>query len=180
MKNVTRTIPVFFVLVIGLLFAALAVQAQEQTATPEAGTTGQDGQTSPIFCESSLMLLVALAQRDYGFQPSVDVSQFEYGQYRNYYGGMMGTGDMGTGDTGTDMMATDEADMMATDEAGTTDGSMMLLNPPLVLNEDLRCTELRTSVEAFFATDRRPMGMGSDMGTGMGGSEMNVTATPAS
>ncbi|NJL94705.1 MAG: hypothetical protein HC915_13785 [Anaerolineae bacterium] len=169
MKKLTRSVPVVLVLVALLLGAVFVAQAQDPIVTP-VGASDPAGQTSPIICESSLILLAGLAQRDYGFQPNVDLNQFDHGQYGGYFGGDMMGGDMGTGtgDMGTE--ATAAADDMAatpgTGDAGT--GTTTLLNPPLVLNEDIRCTELRISIEEFFSQQLRQQNNNMDQ-SGSGG-----------
>lgn len=117
----------------------------------------QESQPTPIICESSLILLVGLAQRDYGFQSSMDTSQLERGQYGQLYD------DSGMGTD--DMMMTEEApmtddmgmDASATQEAEMSSPSAVFLNPPVVLDEDTRCTQLRSDVERFFS-DRMQSG----------------------
>lgn len=159
MKNFGRVTSAFLLVVSMLLSAVLSLNAQDDpTQTPE-GDPGQAGQTSPIICESSLILLVGLAQRDYGFQPSLDMNQFEQGQYRSYFeDNMMNDDNMGAEVTEEAGMGGDTSmDMTSTPEAGAETGAAVFLNPPVVLNEDVRCTELRQSVEEFFSTDRRGM-----------------------
>ncbi|MCC6613371.1 MAG: hypothetical protein IT320_07815 [Anaerolineae bacterium] len=65
-------------------------------------------------CDSTLILLVLLAERDYGYQSSLDVATFEKGQYSPYYDAMMG---MGEGDIATTPEAASESMDMATPTA---------------------------------------------------------------
>jgi hypothetical protein len=153
-KLLTTLLSVFLVVALTSVFALTAVVAQD--ATEEAT---QEALSSPIVCESSLLLLVGLAQRDYGFQSTTDLNEFERGQYSSLFDDsegmeMSATDEAGmtmTDETdlteGMDMLSTDEADMTATDEAGR---SAVFLNPPIVVDEDTRCTQLRTEVEEFF------------------------------
>jgi CHRD domain len=69
-------------------------------------------------CDSTLLLLVLLAERDYGYTPTMDVSGFERGQFTPFFDDMMA--DMG----GEMSMATPDPAMATADPAmATRDGS---------------------------------------------------------
>ncbi|MFN8527393.1 MAG: hypothetical protein U0670_02135 [Anaerolineae bacterium] len=99
-------------------------------------------------CDSTLIVLLYIAEHDYGFHSMMDVSTFEKGQYAPLFDAMMMDTSMG------DMMATEEAmmpsgDMMATEDASMMGGDMMMLTTGNVAGEDEACTALRAEVEAF-------------------------------
>jgi hypothetical protein len=204
---------------------SLPVFAQDATQTPAEGDMGSMGMMTN--CDSTLVLLIGLAQRYFGYTPSagIDIASFEYGQFGPLYdmSTMMG-GDMsGTGGTGsTDAQATSDPAMQpttdasgssgtggeatsdpamqpttdasgssgtggeatsdpamqpTTDASGSTDGMMsgMMLNPPMISDEDPMCMMLRSDVEFFFNNeiqmgdfDSRFMGSMSGVGSDSG------------
>lgn len=93
-------------------------------------------------CDSTTILLLFIAEYEYGYQPMMDVSTFEKGQYAPLFDMMMASME--------EMM---EEEMMATEEAMTEEGEMMedmlMLAPPAIPDEDPACTELRASIEQF-------------------------------
>lgn len=110
-------------------------------------SVGQAQEAMTHTCDSTVILLLYVAENDYGFHSMMDVATFEKGQYAPLFEAMMAQmeGDM--------MEATEEAmmegDMMeATEEAMMDD--MMLLPPGNVAGEDSACTELRAELEKFF------------------------------
>ncbi|HEX2907726.1 MAG TPA: hypothetical protein VHO69_12735 [Phototrophicaceae bacterium] len=110
-------------------------------------TVGQAQDSMTHTCDSTLVLLLYVAEHDYGFHPMMDVSTFEKGQYAPWFEAMMA--EM----PDDEMMATEEAmmggdEMMPTEEAMM--GDMVTLAPGNVANEDSACTELRAELEAFF------------------------------
>lgn len=155
---------VIFTLTLGASVAVL--QDATPTTTGEEGIQDmQDQTTSPIMCESSLVLLVGLAQRDYGYQIPPHLTNFERGQYEGYYGA---DGQAGPGaDTPAEAPAQPGPQGGMTTEGAADSGlavipdenqgqaGTVLLDPPLVLDEDVRCTELRASVEDFFMQQSR-------------------------
>ena len=103
-------------------------------------------------CDSTLILLLYLAEHDYGFHSMMDISSFDKGQYGPLFDAMMATM------AGEEMM---EGEMMATEEAMMEEGEMMgeetmmdgemtMLMPATIEGEDPACTELRAELDAFF------------------------------
>ena len=70
-------------------------------------------------CDSTTIMLLFVAEYQYDYEPMMDVSTFEKGQYAPLFDAMMMMDDM------------------------------MMLAPPVIADEDPACTELRTSVEEF-------------------------------
>ena len=141
--------------VIAVFILTLAVPVIAQDATPEGEATD-----SLLVCDSTLTLLVGLASRDYGYQgPGSSPGELEFGQYRNYFDGSIPDfGGDGEVETGEETMAesTEEAMDSAADttanpsDQSAEDESITLLSAPVIMDEDMRCTEIRTSVEEFF------------------------------
>lgn len=94
-------------------------------------------------CDSTTILLTYLAENDYGYQPMMDMSTFELGQYAPLFDAMMAIMD-----EGEMMEATEEAMMEEMAEMEMVEG-MTMLHPLTLADEDPACTELRASVEAF-------------------------------
>lgn len=127
-KRIVVLVVLFAVIFGAILTAPRIVNAQE---------------TGRVVCDSTLMTLYYIAQRDYGFQSMTDTTNFEYGQFSPWFSSMAG---MATPDAS---MAT--PDMAATPDAMMTpDASMMLLMPGLVANENASCATLRSELESFF------------------------------
>lgn len=99
-------------------------------------------------CDSTTIMLLFVAEHEYGYEPMMDVSTFEKGQYAPLFEAMMMMDDeMMEEDMSEDeMMEEDmsEDDMMEEDEMMD---DMMMLAAPVIADEDPACTELRTSVE---------------------------------
>jgi hypothetical protein len=124
---------------IALLVVVLAAVAGLVLIAP---VTAQD-ETMTHTCDSTTILLLYLAEHDYGFHSMMDVSTFEKGQYAPLFDAMMAMME-------EEMMATEEAMMeeeMATEEA-MMEGEMMMLAPAIIADEDPACTALRAEVEA--------------------------------
>jgi hypothetical protein len=114
---------------------------------PQTIHTYAQGQTTT--CDSTLITLLYVAEHDYGFKSSMDVGQFEKGQFKPLFDAMMA---MGANDT---MMATPAAAMAATEGAmmaATQDAMMANLKPGVVQGENETCTKLRAEVESFLFT----------------------------
>jgi hypothetical protein len=133
-----------FLFVVLMVLAVPTALAQDPTATPAEGE-----QVSLIQCDTTTVLLAGLASRDYGYQPNVDTTRYDWGQYSDLFTDNM-SGDMG-------MDATPEATVegeteQATPEGQTDDGmtSGTVLQPLVVLDEDIACAELRDDVMLFF------------------------------
>lgn len=100
-------------------------------------------------CDSTTIMLLFVAEHEYGYEPMMDVSTFEKGQYAPLFEAMMMMDDdmMEEDDMMEDDMMEDdmsEDDMMEEDEMMD---DMMMLAAPVIADEDPACTELRTSVE---------------------------------
>jgi hypothetical protein len=145
-------------LVMALLLAIspLFVSAQDPTATPDpAASGGAVGAATGIACDSTLQLLLFLAERDYGFtSPATDVSTFDRGQFTPFSDFLLGMGIF----EGVD--ATDEPTVEATAEAGDPTTTMppdisgfTALLPGDITGEDISCTTLRAELEAFFVEE---------------------------
>jgi hypothetical protein len=96
------------------------------------------------------VILLYVAEHDYGFHSMLDVSQLDKGQYAPLFDAMMA-------DMGDDMSmeATEEADMsMEEDDMMDEDTEMMegmtMLTPGSISGEDAFCTELRAELDSFF------------------------------
>jgi len=170
-------------LVLVVVSLGVPLVAQDATATP-ADSTGEMGTGMLTNCDSSLILLAGLAQRFFGFTggTDLDLTTFEYGQYTPLF-------DMsGRSGTGTEPGMSATAEVMATAEVTTEplEGaetmatpmtSSVFLNPPMLADENVSCTQLRASLEAFFAAEfmnsdwdtRFRSGMGGSGSTGTGG-----------
>lgn len=150
-------------------------------AAPMARPTSAQETTPTTVCDSTLMLLLYIAQHDYGFQSTSDLNIFDRGQYSLWFNNMMAeqaaAGSMEAtaeaGDTGA--VATAEAGdtgAVATAEAGDTGSttgsegtlSATVLNPGVVTGEAAECTALRAELETFFFNEinNRQGGMGAE------------------
>jgi hypothetical protein len=111
---------------------------------------------STVVCDSTLITLLFIAERDYGFKSMSDVSTIEKGQYSGLFQGMMSGGMMATPEammptqegmaTQEGMMPTQEGMMPTQDAMG---GSMVQLLPGVVPGENPACTALRAELEAY-------------------------------
>jgi hypothetical protein len=169
------------VLIAMLAFAPMATYAQEG-----AGTGTQ--------CDSTLMLLVLLAQQSFNYQPAMDITGFNRGQFSTYFdewAQMTGSiGQAGATEEAAQAGATEEAGQAgqtgqtATEEAGqagqtaTEEAGQMAftpLNPPMITDEDVNCGALRADVESF-VTSQLQGGMRPGTATqGMGGGQQGTS-----
>jgi hypothetical protein len=118
-----------------LLIFALPITAQEGTATSDM----------PTVCDSTTILLLLLARRDYGFQSeTIDLTSFEFGQFQSEFDAVQMNEAMAT----EEAPATEEAEMTATEEVVEPEHLVTLLSA-IVSGEDPRCVELRTEVEEY-------------------------------
>ncbi len=92
-----------------------------------------------VTCDSTLITLLYLAEHDYHFKSSMDISSVDTGQFKPLFDAMMAGGAMATEEP---MMGTEEP-MMGTAEA------MMTLKPGVVAGENATCTSLRAEVETY-------------------------------
>jgi len=67
-----------------LRYAIVAAALALSLLTPFAvhPTTAQDGATEPVTCDATLVSLMLLAVRDYGYEPPIRFDIFNYAQYR--------------------------------------------------------------------------------------------------
>jgi hypothetical protein len=163
-----RVLSLALILILMATAALPILYAQEATETPVAGE-GQVSATSPIVCEASVILLAGVARRDFGFTLPDDFDTFERGQFGFLF-------EDATDAAGGEMQATEEAGMTTTEEPAmeateevTLTESLVMLGEPVILDEDVRCSQLRTSLLQFFMT--RPSVQGTNAGGGTAGSD---------
>jgi ABC-type proline/glycine betaine transport system substrate-binding protein len=122
--------------------AAAASLALAAIAIPTAAPVQAQGD-QPIMCDSTLATLVYVAIHDYGYQPSMDVTKFEQGQFAPLYAAMMQSM----------MSSTPEAMMEATPAMMEATPEMMMggtvLKAGVVTDEPEACTQLRAEVEGY-------------------------------
>ena len=143
----------------GVLAFVLALLALTPVSHPIQAQSSQ-----PIVCDSTLITLDYLAEHDYGFHSSMDVSKFEKGQFKPLFdtmmasmagGKMQGTAEAMMAATPAAMMSGTADAMMAATPAAMMEGTqgaamaMTELKPGNVSGEDPSCAELRTEVEAY-------------------------------
>lgn len=154
----------------GFAFAAAPAHVAAQNTS---------GSGTAVTCDSTLVLLLMVAEKNYGYTPSagIDISGLDYGQYGTLHSSMMG-GAMATPEAGA--MATQEAGMagstsaMMTPEVGAS-GTM--LQPGNVAGENATCTALRADLEAFLFNQLASGSMGTgSSSSSTGGSDMSATA----
>jgi hypothetical protein len=100
-------------------------------------------------CDSTTILMLYIAENDYGYQPMMDISTFEKGQYAPLFDMMMANmeeGEMMEEEPMAEEETMMEEEAMAEGEMGE---DMMMLAPATIPDEDPACTELRASVESF-------------------------------
>jgi hypothetical protein len=119
-------------------FFAVALVVVMAAALVVGGVAQAQDEMMTHTCDSTLILLLYIAEHDYGFHSMMDVLTFEKGQYAPLFDAMMA-------EMEGEMM---EGDMMATEEA-MMEGDMMMLSPGNVEGEDTACTDLRAEIEAF-------------------------------
>ncbi len=101
-------------------------------------------------CDSTTIMLLFVAEYEYGYESMMDVSTFDKGQYAPLFEAMMMMDDdMMDDDMADDEMMDDE--MMDDDEMSDDEMMMddMMLAPAMIADEDPACTELRTEVEGW-------------------------------
>jgi hypothetical protein len=131
MRTRIMSLLVALVAISGLAFAAPVI-AQDAMATHT--------------CDSTLIVLLYVAEHDYGFHSTLDVASFDKGQYGPLFDAMMAMTDEDAMMEGDAMMATEEAMM---EEDGMMEGATTTLAPGHIAGEDPACTELRTELDAF-------------------------------
>lgn len=109
------------------------VQAQEEMMT--------------YTCDSTLILLLYIAEHDYGFHSMMDVASFEKGQYAPWFEMMMAEMEEMTEEEMMEAEMTEEAMM---DDSMMDD--MMMLMPAVIEGEDEACTALRAEIETYLYT----------------------------
>ncbi len=129
-----------------LTLAAVVTLAITAIAVPVAQPVHAQGD-QPVVCDSTLITLLYVAEHDYAFKSSMDVSKLEKGQFAPLFDAMM-----------TSMMeATPAAMMESTPEAmmDSTPAAMMggvELKAGIVQGEPETCTQLRAELESFLYT----------------------------
>lgn len=113
-------------------------------------------------CDSTTILLLYVAEGDYGFHSMMDTSTFEKGQYASAFEEMMAMMDDMGDDMAEDDMGDDMGDDMAGDDMG--DDMMVTLTLPVIADDDPACTELRAELDTFFYEALTGMMM-DDMGS---------------
>jgi hypothetical protein len=123
-----------------VVFCSEAASSGETAETPEV-------ESSLVVCDSTLMLLTFVAQRDYGFVPlTSDLTGFEFGQFRSDFANLMAGSPEDAAATEEAPSTTEEADAGTTADEALSD---VTLQPGILANEDPACTALRAEVEAF-------------------------------
>ncbi len=163
--RVRTVISTVIVLVMISVLALPMAEAQEATATP----------SMPVTCDSALVLLVGLAEQDFGYLPPAGLGPFEWGQFTDMFGNASLT------------MPTQEPSAMATQEAGMSSSAMstaeatmtVTLQAPVVLGEDPQCTQLRQDVVSFLtnqssASNGVSNNLNSSSGNGTSGGMMST------
>ncbi len=135
------------VLVAFVVGSVVGLATSRQTATVQAQ---DDGEMMTHVCDSSTILLLFIAEYDYGYHSEdMDLASFEKGQFGFLFDSMMGMmEDMD--DMEDDMMMDDEAmaevEGMMMDMMGEMDDMTMLAG---FEGEDEACTALRADLEHF-------------------------------
>jgi hypothetical protein len=93
-------------------------------------------------CDSTTILLLYIAEYDYGFQSMMDAATFDKGQYAPLFEEMMAM--MEEEEMGEEMMEEEMGEEMMMDE------SMTMLALPVIEGEDEACTALRAELDTFF------------------------------
>lgn len=130
----------FVSLCMALLFVASFALAIALPAQPAAAQAME-----PVVCNSTLVLLVYIAEHDHGFQSMYDVSALEKGPYAPLFDAMMSM--MDSAESTAEPMMESTPEMMATEAMG--DEMMTALTPGNIAGEPELCTQLRGEVEAF-------------------------------
>lgn len=125
-----RTISLAILIVFVLSMAVPLVRAQDEMTH---------------VCDSTTIMLLFVAEYEYGYEPMMDVSTFEKGQYAPLFDAMMSMMD-------DEMMDEEMSDDEMMDEDMSDDemmDDMMMLSAPVIADEDPACAELRTEVEEW-------------------------------
>jgi hypothetical protein len=153
-------------------------------AAAPARLAAQTGSGTPVTCDSTLVLLFLVAERNYGYTPSVgiDISGLDYGQYGTLHSNLMDTA-MATEEAATSGSDTSSSDTSGSDTAGAmmtpaVGASGTMLQPGNVAGENATCTTLRADLEAFLFNRlaASTTGMSTDMGAGSTSGDLSVTA----
>jgi hypothetical protein len=142
-----------------LSFVVLFATALGFATTRQAPVQAQDDMMT-YTCDSTLILLLYIAEHDYGFTSMMDVSTFEKGQYAPWFEMMMAEMEEMTEEEMMEAEMTEEAMM---DDTMMDD--MMVLMPAVIEGEDEACTALRAEIEAYlYKTISEEMMMMEDEG----------------
>jgi hypothetical protein len=133
-----------------LLMLAVFVAVFSTFTVFQPRVQAQDDMMGTHVCDSTLILLLFIAQHDYGFEYMMDASNFEKGQFAPLFEAMMMGDDM-MGDEMMDDMGDDMMDDMGDDMMDDMGDDMMMvtLTPGHIDGEDEACTTLREEIESF-------------------------------
>jgi hypothetical protein len=122
------------------LIAVLLVFVMAAALT--VGVQAQDEMMLHV-CDSTLIMLLYIAEHDYGFHSMMDVSTFDKGQFAPLFDAMMA-------EMSGEMMGQPEATMMPEGEMmmQPMEGVSMLV-PATIADEDPACTALRNELDTF-------------------------------
>jgi hypothetical protein len=138
----TRQYLLAAILVAVLLVGSFVVVVQGQ----DTGVSSQG-----IVCDSTLLLLLYLAERDYGFTPASDLTTFELGQFRSRFDELSTASEEST--AGDEEAGTEGEGTAAEGEGGDSSGTTTFqLLPGDVSGEDAACTQLRSEVYEYLVT----------------------------
>lgn len=132
----------------------------------------QDGDSENVQCDASTILLLLVAEGDYGFHSELDLSVYDRGEFSDMFGFMMDNmmgddmaeDDMAEDDMAEDDMAEDDMSDESMDEDMGDDEMMddMTTLSRVIDGEPEACTSLRAELVQFFI-DEYNMMMDDDM-----------------
>jgi hypothetical protein len=120
----------------------VALAAGFVLSAPAPATRAQDTMDK-VTCDSSLVILLYVAEYHYGFHSMYDVSTLDKGQYAPLFDAMMA---MMEGEDSM-MEPTPEGEMM--EDTGEMMEGMTMLTPAVIEGEDQLCTDLRAELDGF-------------------------------
>lgn len=97
-------------------------------------------------CDSTTILLLYIAEYDFGFESMSDMTHFEKGQFASLFEEMM----MMDEEMGDDEMMDEEMDDEEMMDEEMADDMMVTLELPVIDGEDEACTALRVELDTFF------------------------------
>jgi len=101
-------------------------------------------------CDSTTILLLFLAEHDFGYAPMMDMTTFDLGQYAPFFDMQMAMVESGD----AEMMSEEDSTALMEEMSALMDTmepmeGVTMLAPATITDEDPACTELRASVENF-------------------------------